>query len=179
MRAMHECWAHAYTYLRVPHICIISKWPLRAVKRVQAPFARQDCYTAADETPAPIVNCALLLLDLLQKRRCRHLQSVCSNVGALCLLLLRSVMDPCDPVTETQLPTRRRRENLTAVACSPCRHSKLKVRYYCLHRPRCCIYKRTLTRESSATEANLYVGPVTDVQDRVSTMWRSPSISRS
>lgn len=38
-------------------------------------------------------------------------------------------MDSYNSPPEIQLPSRRRRENLTAVACSPCRQSKLKVRY--------------------------------------------------
>lgn len=78
-------------------------------------------------------------------------------------------MDSNNEPSETQLPTRRRREHLTAVACSPCRHSKLKVRY--LRRPGCwCARKRRLTRLFSAMDLNLYAGPVADAQRTVSTM---------
>lgn len=86
-------------------------------------------------------------------------------------------MNSDDPVVEIHPSTRRRRENLTTVACVPCRQSKLKVSCLCRPGIHDAFVIGRLTRESSAMDPNLYVGPATDDQEIVS-MKKRPSTSR-
>jgi hypothetical protein len=105
---------------------------------------RLICYTASDYTPLPVVNVCYGPVRPSKQEKAPTSLSVCRYAPRV--LLTERNMDAYESFNETHFATRRRRENLTAVACSPCRHSKLKVSYLVSARMLVCIRKHKLTR---------------------------------